>query len=392
MKLSNGSETILRAVLAVGAVTLAGCGGGVDRTVVVHEPAPVQQAETETVVEEPEVVIDGNGEGPEEGTVVRRVVEEEQAPTVVHIQIEREYFARHPHHHRLQGPALVNFNTGYLDGWAGAEVFNHGQPLDDAQVERLIEVGRRQGDPTGKLALVGYQEGYRAGARHEGNPYQRRMTHEQSARFRSIRGLPATGTSLEVAQQPGGRTEVKNETFVRPRAGETEEARRARLEASKNNLEAARANREAEQKRLEAEEKKLQTARLEKEAARKAKLEAAKDEREQRELALKSKLEAEKKHRETERQQRELALKSKLEAEKKQREEQRKQQALARQEKEAAREADEQADKQERDAKRDQRHAAVDKRQADRKQKLAEKKAEREAKKTQTADTSDAAH
>ena len=377
MKRTSGSETILRAVLAVGAAALVGCGGGVDRTVVVHEPAPapLQEPAEEVVTTEepaPEVVVQEDNEP----VVVERIVEVEREDPVIHIQIEREYFARHPHHQRLSGAAVVNFNTGYLDGWAGADFFNHGKPLADHQVDRMLETGRRQGDPTGKLSLVGYQEGYRAGAQRERNPYQRRMTAEQSAKFRTLRG-----------DAPGGRREPGSNggTAARVPTPEAEAARKARLEASKNNLEAARANRDAEQKKLE-------TARLEKEAARKAGLEAARAKREQDSLALKQKLEAAKKEREAEREQRELALKAKIEADKKAREEQRKQQALARQQKEAARDAAEQAEKDEREAKKDQRQSAVAKRQADRKQKLAEKKAEREAKKTQTADTTEAAH
>lgn len=370
----SGSEAILRAVLALGAIGFAGCAG----TVVVHDPAPAPVAEqTEVASEEPApetevtetVVQEGN-----EPVVVERTIEVEQDP-VIQIRIEKEYFARHPHHQRLNGVAVVSFNAGYLDGWAGADFFNHGKPLNDFQVDRMIEMGRRQGDPTGKLSQPGYQEGYRAGAQHERNPYQRRMTVEQATRYRSL-----TGAAPEGRREPA--TNTATATPVGRNPAEIEAARKARLEASKNNVEAARLNREAEQKKLE-------TARLEKQAARKSDLEEAKAKREADQLALKQKLEAQKKQRETEREQRELALKAKLEADKKAREDQQKQQALARQQKEAAHDAAQKAAKDQREAKKDQRQAALDKRKDERKQKLAEKKAEREEKKTETADTSE---
>src|SRR2546421_6579204 len=90
---------------------------------------------------------------PEDGTVVEEeLVEVEDEPSIVYVQIETgpDYFS---HHSRLRGLAVANFNTGYADGWAAATFFNHGQPLADSQIERLLEVGRRQGDPTGKLSL-----------------------------------------------------------------------------------------------------------------------------------------------------------------------------------------------------------------------------------------------
>jgi hypothetical protein len=371
---TSGTQAILRAALALGTFGLVGCGGG---TVVVHEPAPAplqgpaEEVATEEPAPETETVVVQEGDEP---VVVERTIEVEQDP-VIQIRIEKEYFGRHPHYQRLNGVAVVNYNTGYLDGWAGADFFNHGQPLNDSQVDRMIETGRRQGDPSGKLSLVGYQEGYRAGAQHERNPYQRRMNVEQAARFRTL-----TGAAPEGKRENNTTTTT---TTARVGSPEAEAARKARLEASKNNLEAARLNREAEQK-------KLQTARLDKAADRKAELDAAKAKREANELALKQKLETEKKQRETERQQREVALKTKIEADKKAREDKRRQEAVALQQKQAEREAAEKAAKEAREAKKDQRQAALDKRKDDRKQKLAEKKAERDAKNTETADTSDA--
>src|SRR5687768_7641057 len=106
MKRTSCSEAILRAVLAVGTVALVGCGGGVDRTVVVHEPAPatLEGPAEEVVTEEPapesEVVIQEGNAPLDEPVVVERVVEVERQDPVIHIQVEREYFARHPHHRR----------------------------------------------------------------------------------------------------------------------------------------------------------------------------------------------------------------------------------------------------------------------------------------------------
>jgi len=71
-----------------------------------------------------------------------------------------------------------------------AGFFNKGQPMTDDQVDRLIEIGRRQGDPTGLLALNGYPDGYRAGAKHAHNPYEKQMTPEQVATVRKAQGLP----------------------------------------------------------------------------------------------------------------------------------------------------------------------------------------------------------
>jgi hypothetical protein len=107
---------------------------------------------------------------------------------------------------RLRGAAVGNFNKGYVDGINAAAFFNKGQPLSDDQVDRLIEIGRRQGDPTGLLALQGYPEGYRTGAKHTHNPYQKEMTPEQVAHVNKALGLPepvqptATARATETKQ------------------------------------------------------------------------------------------------------------------------------------------------------------------------------------------------
>jgi len=91
---------------------------------------------------------------------------------------------------RLKGAAVGNYNHGYVDGVNASAFFNKGQPLTDEQVDRLIEIGRRQGDPTGLLAQNGYPDGYRAGAKHAHNPYEKQMTAEQVAQVRKAEGLP----------------------------------------------------------------------------------------------------------------------------------------------------------------------------------------------------------
>src|SRR5690349_20508294 len=79
----------------------------------------------------------------------------------------------------LKVPAVGTDNKGFVDGVNASVFVNKGQPLADQQVDRLIEIGRRQGDPTGLLALNGYPEGYRTGAKHDRNPYEKQMTPEQ---------------------------------------------------------------------------------------------------------------------------------------------------------------------------------------------------------------------
>lgn len=364
--------------------TVAGCTRTVvhDQTVVVPDPRPIEAPAEEPV---DTLVVEGDVE-----EVVEETIEEplDYDDSVIHIEVDRQDASRGP---RLRGAAVAHFNTGYLDGWAGADFFNRGRPLDDVQVDRMIEVGRRQGDPTGKLALDGYAEGYRAGAKRQRNPYYRRMTADQAARFRTMRGLPADPAVVDVGpgRPPRHTPGTPNETYVNVEApaqarapvivrgphrrhrGLTEAARQQRLEASRNNLAASQNNLEAEQKRLEPEQKKLEVARLEKETARRAELEAAKQ------------------NREAGRQQREMAFKAKLEAGKKEREAERQRLEVARQEREAARDAEIEAAREKRAEKRDERQAAREKREAEREQKLAAKKAEREAKKTETATTAE---
>src|SRR5687767_14911028 len=106
-------------------------------------------------------------------------------------------FSRHDEVHapprKLRGAAVAHYNKGYVDGVSAAAFFNKGQPLTDKQVDRIIEIGRRQGDPTGLLALDGYPDGYRTGAKHANNPYGKQMTPEQVAQVRKAQGLPAVG-------------------------------------------------------------------------------------------------------------------------------------------------------------------------------------------------------
>jgi hypothetical protein len=422
MKRSSGTQALLRSLFVAGTFVLGGCAG---KVIIQEAPAPIAQAETETVTEEPDrVVVEGPSElAPPVATIETVEVVEPPPPPPhgagIYIQIEGEYVRRHPH---MRGAAVMNYNTGYVDGWAGSDFFNHGRSMSDFQVDRMIALGQRQGDPTGKLALIGYQEGYRAGAKHEPNPFDRRMTVEQATRLGRLRAAPGT---IVVAPPEYRRMTPAEIESIR-------QARAARVEASKNRLETARNNRAAEEARLEAERKKLELARLEREKARKAELDAARDkrharvdemndkrekqeaalkakieadkkqrelaaqqreqDRQQRELALKNKLEAEKKQRELEKQQRELALKNKLEADRKGREAEKERLELARKEREAKADSKLDAAKKQRETKKDQRVAEREKREAERKQKLAEKKAEREGKKTETADTAEQAH
>ena len=102
-------------------------------------------------------------------------------------------FTHHEMHappRKFRGAAVGNYNKGYVDGVNAAAFFNKGQPLTDKQVDRLIDIGRRQGDPTGLLALDGYPDGYRTGAKHATNPYAKQMTPEQVAQVRKAQGLP----------------------------------------------------------------------------------------------------------------------------------------------------------------------------------------------------------
>jgi hypothetical protein len=89
---------------------------------------------------------------------------------------------------KFRGAAVGNYNKGYVDGANAAAFFNKGRPMTDEQVNRLIEIGRRQGDPTGLLGLPGYPDGYRTGAKHATNPYSGQMTSEQVAQVRKAQG------------------------------------------------------------------------------------------------------------------------------------------------------------------------------------------------------------
>ena len=112
---------------------------------------------------------------------------------------------------RLKGAAVGNYNKGYVDGANASAFFNKGQPLTDQQVDRLIEIGRRQGDPTGLLALEGYPDGYRAGARHGRNPYEKKMTPEQVAQVRKAQGLPPLPANNAVASARGDEKKATND-------------------------------------------------------------------------------------------------------------------------------------------------------------------------------------
>ncbi|HEY7090269.1 MAG TPA: hypothetical protein VH518_19385 [Tepidisphaeraceae bacterium] len=138
----------------------------------------------------------------------------------------------------LKGPAVDNYNKGFVDGVNASAFFNKGQPLTDQQVDRLIEIGRRQGDPTGLLALNGYPEGYRTGAKHDRNPYEKQMTPEQVAQVRKAQGLPP-----EPVQQ------AKPEPATRPqeapalsKKAEKKQLREERKEARKSKKDTAEAS------------------------------------------------------------------------------------------------------------------------------------------------------
>lgn len=141
---------------------------------------------------------------------------------------------------RLVGAAVDHYNKGYVDGVGAAAFFNKGRPLTGEQVERLIEIGRRQGDPTGLLALDGYSDGYRAGAKHGHNPHAKRMTPEQVAQVDKARGLP-----VEPSDVKDGRAVQKHETHASaPRGptldrGEQRKAKKERRRAARETAEAS---------------------------------------------------------------------------------------------------------------------------------------------------------
>jgi hypothetical protein len=138
---------------------------------------------------------------------------------------------------RLRGPALANYNKGYVDGANASAFFNKGQPLTDQQVDRLIEIGRRQGDPTGLLALNGYPDGYRAGAKHSGNPYEKQMSAEQVAQVRKARGLPP-----EPVQVKPDVSKRANETHASNAGPDKKQRREDRKESRKSKKESAEAS------------------------------------------------------------------------------------------------------------------------------------------------------
>jgi hypothetical protein len=142
----------------------------------------------------------------------------------------RESAFDRPAEPRLKGAAVGNYNKGYVDGVQASAFFNKGQPLTDQQVDRLIEIGRRQGDPTGLLALEGYPDGYRTGAKHARNPYEKKMTPEQVAQVRKAQGLPpAPATDAVASSRDDDKKAVK----------EAKEDRKAKRKAQKQQAEAS---------------------------------------------------------------------------------------------------------------------------------------------------------
>jgi hypothetical protein len=122
--------------------------------------------------------------------------------------------SQQPDKPRLRAAAVPNYNKGYVDGVHAAAFFNQGKPLGDEQAKKLIEISRRQGDPGGLLALEGYPDGYRAGARHAANPYAKQMTAEQTAQVGKSLGLPqetvATRNTAPRREQRNARREAKD--------------------------------------------------------------------------------------------------------------------------------------------------------------------------------------
>ena len=358
------TSSLLVSGLLFGALGLGVGVGGCTATVYNPQPAPPP----------PPAVAEEDADAPADEVVVEEeVVEIQDDPKIVYVEIETgpDYFA---HHARLHGPGIVNFNTGYADGWAAATFFNHGQPLADYQIDRLLDVGRRQGDPTGKLALPGYQEGYRAGARHYHNPYRNRLTAEQWARQREVQGLPARPF-------PGRKVRPVLTDADRQKLADRREDRRKELDAAKAKIDAERKAREQAFDQREAERKaKLDAAKNDRELARNQR-DAARD---QREAALKAKLEADKKAREDERQKQELArkdhenqLKAKLEAEKKAREAEHQKQEQARKDRDASLKAKTEAARAKQEAERKQRELARQQKKDEHKEKVAQRKEDR---------------
>ena len=142
---------------------------------------------------------------------------------------------------KLRGAAVGNYNKGYADGASASAFFNKGRPMTDQQVDRLIEIGRRQGDPTGLLALNGYPDGYRAGAKHARNPYEKQMTPEQVAQVRKAHGLPpepANGKG-EASKRPEEAHASASQAEKKQRREERKEARKNRRPGKKESAEAS---------------------------------------------------------------------------------------------------------------------------------------------------------
>ena len=142
---------------------------------------------------------------------------------------------------RLRGAAVGNYNKGYVDGVNASAFFNKGRPMTDEQVNRLIEIGRRQGDPTGLLAQNGYPEGYRAGAKHARNPYEKQMTGEQVAQVRKGLGLPPepADTKPAVSKDADEAHASASQAEKKQRREERREARKNRNAAKKQSAEAS---------------------------------------------------------------------------------------------------------------------------------------------------------
>jgi hypothetical protein len=133
---------------------------------------------------------------------------------------------------RLKGAAVGNYNKGYTDGVVAAGFFNKGRPMTDDQVDRLIEIGRRQGDPTGLLALNGYPEGYRAGAKLAHNPYEKQMTAEQVATVRKAQGLPVETAQAKPEAKKADTTQASASAVDRKQKKDNRKGRKDTAEAS----------------------------------------------------------------------------------------------------------------------------------------------------------------
>lgn len=135
---------------------------------------------------------------------------------------------------RLRGAAVGNYNKGFVDGVNASAFFNKGRPLTDDQVNRLIEIGRRQGDPTGLLALNGYPDGYRAGAKHANNPYEKQMSGEQVAQVRKARGLPPEPAEVkpDVAKRAEGAHASADRAEKKERKADRKESRKAKKDTA----------------------------------------------------------------------------------------------------------------------------------------------------------------